>query len=161
MREWFLETSYRAWLLLAFLAPASLVFQRIWALTWRHVERRRWLRVEVDSLHSKTLFHAVADRIDSAAETCSATCSSDMEAFVEYDKATACSQVPLRYWGTRSQHLLVHLLGTGGPRAMLVHYDRGDDIAVGRGQQRVTPERLVLRCCRPASGYVLTDPPNI
>ena len=50
LREWFEEMSYRAWLLLAFLAPLSLVFQRIWALTWRHVERRRWLRVEMDSL---------------------------------------------------------------------------------------------------------------
>jgi len=155
LREWFLETSYRAWLLLAFLAPGGLVFQRIWALGWRHLERRRWLRVEVDSLHSKTLFHAVADHIEKTAELCSATCSSDMEAFVEYDKATACTQVRLRYWGSRSRHVLVQLLGTGAPRAMLVHYDRGDDIAVGRDQQRVTPERLVLRMA--ATGDRLVD----
>ena len=89
------------------------------------------------------VFPAVADRIDAVAETCSATCSTEMEAFVEYDKATAASQVRLRYWGTRPRHLLVHLQGTSGQREILVQYGRGDDIAVGRDQQRVTPEHLV------------------
>ena len=155
LREWFLETNYRAWLLLAFLAPVSFLFQQIWVFGWRHFEGRRWLRVEVDSVHSHTLFHAVADHLGQVAESSSATCSSDMEAFVEYDKATGCSQVRLRYWGSRSRHLLAQLWGTVGPRAMIVHYDRGEDITMGRDHQRVTPERLVLRLA--VSGDRLAD----
>ena len=145
LREWFVERSSRAWLLLACLAPLSFLFQKIFALGWRHFEGRRWLRVEVDSLHSHTLFHALADYIAEVAESGSATCSSDMEGFVEYDKATGCSQVRLRYWGSRSRYLLTQLSAPGGSRGMVVQYDRGEDLTMGRDHKRVSPERLVLR----------------
>ena len=121
----------------------------------RVYERRRWLRIELDSMHSPTLFNAVSDAIEKVAERQSDTCSSDVEAFTEYDKPTGRTQVRMRFWGCRSRTVYVKLVGGRGSREMKVVYDRGDDVVCGRDQSVQHRERLVLRL--PASRDRLTD----
>ena len=72
------ESYLRAWLILACVAPLSWAAQRAWDHICVAVDEWRHLRVEVDSLHSATLFHALTDRIEQAAESNTSTCSLDV-----------------------------------------------------------------------------------
>ena len=137
---------------LAFIAPLSYSFQKVWERCTRFYAQRRWIMVEVDSMRSPALFHAVANRIEEVAEKQSATCSSDVEALTEYDKTLGRTMVRMRYWGSRSRSMFVRL---PGELAMEVLYDRGDDVICGRERSVQNRERLVLRL--PASSNRLAD----
>ena len=58
------ESYLRAWLLLACVAPLSWAARRAWDHVCVAVDEWRHIRVEIDSLHSATLFHALTERIE-------------------------------------------------------------------------------------------------
>ena len=136
------ESYLRAWLILACVAPLSWVAQRAWDYICVAVDEWRHLRVEVDSLHSATLFHALTDRIEQAAESNTRTCSSDVQGCTTYDKKLGCTQVKFSFWGSRSRVVRLRLPGC---RQMTVTYARKDDLITGRDHCLSSHECVILR----------------
>ena len=96
--EWQQETSYRAWLLLACVAPLSYAANAAWFRGLRVWNRWGTIQVTVDSMRAAVLFDAVADRIEQVAESLDETCSLGVESFLVYDKALGRTQVRTRSW---------------------------------------------------------------
>ena len=136
------ETYLRAWLLLACVAPLSWAAQRVWDRVRVAVDEWRHIRVEVDSLHSSTLFNALTERIEQEAESRTSTCSSDVLGGTEYDKKLGRTQVKFSFWGSRSRVVHVRLPGC---RQMAVTYARKDDVIAGRDHSLQSHECMILR----------------
>ena len=114
VQEWITETSYRAWLLFAGLAPLSYAVQLVWHHAVRASENWNNIVVAIDSMRAATLFRAVADCIEQVAEANNETCSCDTEAFTEYDKTRGTTQVRMCFWGKKPR--VVNLKMAAGRR---------------------------------------------
>ena len=86
IREWQQETSYRAWLLLASVAPLILAAKEVWIRSLHIWGQWGCIQVVLDSMSSAKLFDALAECVEQVAESRADTCSSDVEAFTSYDK---------------------------------------------------------------------------
>ena len=142
VHEWAQETSYRAWFLLACVAPLSFAANETWnrvQLIWG-----QWgsIQVLVDSMRAATLFNAVADRIEEVAESKAETCSSNVESFTMYDKTLGKTQIRMRFWGKESHTVHLKLAGN---RSLAVTFSRGDDVICGRDHSVKTRESLIIR----------------
>ena len=157
---WFLvqyfQTTYGAWLLLAFLAPMSVFYTKVWTILSTHYEEWQFIRVEVDSMRAPLLFTAVAHKIEQVAEARPITCSSDMDGCCEYDKSTGRTQVHVRFWGSRPRSIRMRLhVIEGDHREIMVQFSRGADVVCGREQAVQNREQFIL--WMRASGDRLAD----
>ena len=140
--EWQQETSYRAWLLLACVAPLSYAANAAWFRGLRVWNRWGTIQVTVDSMRAAVLFDAVADRIEQVAESLDETCSLDVESFLVYDKALGRTQVRTRSWAKEPKTLYLRL---AGDRRLAVFHSRGDDVVCGRDHAVTRHEMFILR----------------
>ena len=140
--EWQQETSYRAWLLLACVAPLSYAAKTAWSRGLRVWNRWNAIHVTVDSMRATVLFDAVADRIEQVAESLDETCSLDVESFVVYDKALGRTQVRTRSCAQNPKTVYLRL---AGDRRLAVFHSRGDDVICGRDHAVTRHEMFILR----------------
>ncbi len=156
-QQWQQMGDYRAWVLLGFMAPISMGFKSVWAQSALLYEQGRFVQCEVDSMRAPVLFHAIADCVEVFAEASKETCSRDVEACTQYNKATGYTHIRMRFWGSRAKTVRLRLqLGVDEEeRCLDVIYERGADVVCGRDQTVDNRERLVLRM--PVSRDCLRD----
>ena len=137
------ESYLRAWLLLACVAPLSWAAQRVWDHVCVAVDEWRHIRVEIDSLHSATLFNALTDRIEQAAESKTSTCSSDVQGGTTYDKKT--------WMYTGEVQFLGESLTGGAPATTRVPSNDSNVRPQGRPDYWERPLLVKPRMCDPPS----------
>ena len=71
------NSSYKLWLLFALMAPLTFAYQKVVGRVGQYYEEFWWVRIEVDSMRSSSLYNAVANEIEKVAEQRNSTCSSD------------------------------------------------------------------------------------
>ena len=140
-REWQQETYYRAWLLLACVAPLGYVVRKAAHRVRREWERWGSIQVLIDATQSATLFKAVLQEIEDVAEASSDTSASEMESSTVYDKKLGLTQVQLRPWAREPLTLRLELPGR---RRLTVVLSRGPDVVTGRDHSLSRCERMVL-----------------
>ena len=152
--EWQQETSYRSWILLAFVAPMSYASKDVWNRCWRSWHAWGYIEVLVDSTstNSAELFHALEDCLLKVAESSDDTASCQMEGFTVYDKTLGRTQVHFRYFSRSSR--TVHLI-LGGSRKLRVTFSSGDEVICGRNNALTRRESLLLQM--KASRSILAD----
>ena len=151
--QWRQQTSYRVWLMVALIPTLNWVFRLAWQQSQPVLAKfRGHIRMEVDSVRSPTLFHAVADRIEKVAEEKDTTASVDCEGTTEYNKSSGRTEVRLRYWSSRERSVPLRL---EGDRKMMVMYVRGDDVVCGRDQSVQNRECFILELA--SSGSTIAD----
>ena len=124
-----MNSSYRAWLLLACVRPLSYYVKIAWLqllLIWQ-----RWcvIHVEIDSLHAQTLFDAVVERIEQVAEVSKETCSCDVEGMAIYDKKLGRTEIHMRCSSKEARTINLPL---APGRKLTARFTRGDDDICGR-----------------------------
>ena len=137
---------YKLWLLFALVAPLTFVYQNIYTKALFLYEHMYWVRVELDSVRSKSLFDAVADEIEKTAEMQVQTSSADVEAFSAYDRTSGRTAVKMRYWGKHPKRVRLRLPDDNCRlRELRVDFNRGADMVCGRDHSITNREVLVLR----------------
>ena len=162
-REWHDRPSQRGWLILGFAFYIFTALKAVWAMFMRVCEHLWYLRVEVRSVVSKTLFEAVSQAIAQTSDRQSSTCSRDQEAVLEADRLKGDLKVVLRLWSSQPSCFRVRVSVSpedtnliGGSLSMDVRYSPGNEVVCGR-DSRVQHAEVLELSIRTSSETILQD----